>query len=353
VYSAVRSSIEIQPTPQRELVEQPEATTSIIEVKSTQHETSITQSVEIVGPAVVTILGIVPGQTTIFGQAPDQSVSGSGVIISEEGYILTNNHVVENTKQVSVILADGEELDAEVIGTDVFSDLAVLRAEGQMPAVAVLGNSDALRPGETVIAIGSPLGDFKNTVTVGVVSATERVIDTGAGYQMEGLIQTDAAINQGNSGGPLVNLAGEVIGINTLIVRGSGVGGPVAEGLGFSVPSNTVLAVSEQIIEKGYFSYPYMGVRWQWISQRLAQRYNLPIEHGAYVTFVEPGSPADEAGVEIGDIITQIGERILDEENPFINALYAHSPGETISLGIMRNTTQLSLEVTLAEHSTP
>jgi 2-alkenal reductase len=352
VYSAIKTNTENQPTPQAELVESP-AATSIIEVDSTQFETSITKAVETAGPAVVTVLGVVPGQITFFGQAPDQSVSGSGVIISEDGYVLTNNHVVENTTEVSIILADGEELQAEVIGTDVFSDLAVLRAQGELRAVASLGNSDTLRPGETVIAIGSPLGDFKNTVTVGVVSATERVIDTGAGYQMEGLIQTDAAINQGNSGGPLVNLAGEVIGINTLIVRGSGMGGPVAEGLGFSVPSNTVLAVSQQIIEKGYFSYPYMGVRWQWISKRIAQRYNLPVENGAYVTFVESGSPADEAGVQTGDIIVQIGERTLNEDNPFINALYANSPGETINLGIMRDNTRIDLDVTLSEHPTP
>ena len=143
-----------------------------------------------------------------------------------------------------------------VINTDIFSDLAVLKADGSMPAVAVLGNSDALRVGESVVAIGSPLGDFKNTVTVGVVSATGRTLDTGSGYQLENLIQTDAAINEGNSGGPLVNLAGEVIGINTLIVRGGQNVSSTAEGLGFSVPSNTANLVSAQIIENGYFCPP-------------------------------------------------------------------------------------------------
>jgi 2-alkenal reductase len=169
-------------------------------VSNTDVETAITQAVEKVGPAVVTVVGVVPGQNTMFGRTADSEVSGSGVIVSEDGYIVTNNHVVEDASQVSVILADGTELAAVVLNTDVYADLAVLKAEGQMPAVATFGNSDLLSPGESVIAIGSPLGDFKNSVTVGVISATGRRIDTGSGYQMEDLIQTDAAINEGNSG---------------------------------------------------------------------------------------------------------------------------------------------------------
>ena len=143
--------------------------------------------------------------------------------------------------------------------------------------MATLGNSDVLNPGETVIAIGSPLGDFKNTVTVGVVSATGRSIDTGNGYTIDGLIQTDAAINQGNSGGPLVNLAGEVIAINTLIVRNSG-SGTVAEGLGFAIPINTAQAVADQIIQNGYISRPYMGINFQPITPDIANAYNLPVQ---------------------------------------------------------------------------
>jgi len=163
---------------------------------------------------VVTVVGIIPGQNTVFGRTEAQPVSGSGIIISEQGHILTNNHVIENTLEVSVIFADGREEPAEIMGGDIFSDIAVLKVAGTMPAVAPIGNSDALKPGETAIAIGSPLGDFKNTVTVGVISAIGRSIDVNENYQMEGLIQTDAAINQGNSGGPLVNLAGELIGTN-------------------------------------------------------------------------------------------------------------------------------------------
>ena len=167
----------------------------------------------------MTVVGVIPGQMTFFGPTGDSQVSGSGVFISPEGYLLTNNHVVDGTKSVSVILADGTGLPAEIIDTDPFADLAVLKTKGEVPAVAPLGNSDNLKPGETVIAIGSPLGDFKNTVTVGVISATGRSIQRNDGVMMEDLIQTDTVINQGNSGGPLVNLAGKVIGINTLLVH--------------------------------------------------------------------------------------------------------------------------------------
>ncbi len=316
-------------------------------------ETPITEAVEKIGPAVVTVVSLIPGQNTAFGRTPEQPVSGSGVIISEQGYILTNYHVIENTLEVSVIFADGREETAEIMGGDIFSDIAVLKVDGRMPAVAPIGNSDALKPGETAIAIGSPLGDFKNTVTVGVISAIGRSIDVNENYQMEGLIQTDAAINQGNSGGPLVNLAGEVIGINTLIVRGAGYGSAVAEGLGFSIPANTVKAISQQLIEKGYVAYPYLGVRWQWITPNIAYRYGLPVEAGAYVSDVSPGSPAAIAGLEAGDIILQIGDQLLSDDSPFINVLYAYAAGETTTLELMRGQETLKVQVTFGEHPNP
>ena len=216
----------------------------VFEIDTTAIETTITQAVEQVGAAVVTVVGTIPGQMTFFGPTGDQTVSGSGVFISPEGYILTNNHVVENTREVSIILSDGSQQQAAIVGADLYADLAVLKADVTSLAVVQMGNSDVLRPGESVIAIGSPLGDFKNTVTVGVISATGRAIDTGQGYLIEGLIQTDAAINQGNSGGPLVNLAGEVIGINILVVRSSNLGA-IVEGLGFAILINIVRVVAE------------------------------------------------------------------------------------------------------------
>jgi len=319
-----------------------------IEINTTEIETTITKAVQEVEAGVLTVVGTIPGQVTFFGPTGDQTVSGSGVFISKEGYILTNNHVVEGTQEVKIVLFDGSQAKATIVGTDIFADLAVLKAEGRVPAVAVLGNSDVLNPGETVIAIGSPLGDFKNTVTVGVVSATERSIDTGLGYQIEGLIQTDAAINQGNSGGPLVNLAGEIVGINTLMVRGSG-GGAVAEGLGFAIPVNTARAVADQIIQKGYFSRPYLGIRWQTITPDIAVAYNLPVQWGIYVTRVLAGSPADKASLRQGDIITRIGEVSLDESHSFINALFLYKPGDQVVVELVRDGKSLQLQVTLGE----
>ncbi len=269
VYQAVRRPVTASLPLPSPVAEQVSTSKQTLEINTTQIETTITNAVQQVGPAVVTVVGTVPGQMTFFGLTGDQTVSGSGVFISQEGYILTNNHVVEGTKEVTVVLSDGSQEKATIVGTDQYADLAVLKAVGRVPAVAALGNSDVLRPGETVIAIGSPLGDFKNTVTVGVVSATGRSVDTGQGYQIEGLIQTDAAINQGNSGGPLVNLAGQVIGINTLMVRGTGTGA-IAEGLGFAIPVNTAQAVASQIMQKGYFSRPYLGISYQTVSPDIA-----------------------------------------------------------------------------------
>lgn len=320
-----------------------------IQFSNTEIESSITAAVDKIGPAVVTVVSVIPGELGFFGRGPDQTVTGSGVIISYDGYIITNNHVVEGAKSVTIILADGNTLEAQIIGTDVFSDLAVLHTQENLPALANLGNSDTLKPGETVIAIGSPLGDFVNTVTVGVVSALGRSLDTGKGYQMENLVQTDAAINQGNSGGPLVNIAGEVVGINTLVVRGSGYGSTIAEGLGFAIPANTALAIAEQIISKGYVARPYLGVRWQAITPRLAAAYNLPVEWGIFVSEVMSGGPADQGGVLQGDIITQIGDIPLDENSSYVNALFVHQPGETITLKVVRNMQRIEIQVTLGE----
>jgi len=304
--------------------------------------------VQAVGPAVVTVVGTVPGQMTFFGQTGDQTVSGSGFFISDTGYILTNNHVVDGTKEVKLVLSDGTEQTAEIVGTDQYSDIAVLKTDGTVPAVASLGNSDKLDPGESVIAIGSPLGNFKNTVTVGVVSATGRSIDTGNGYTIEDLIQTDAAINHGNSGGPLVDLAGGVIGINTLVVRNTN-SGDQAEGLGFAIPINTAQAIAQQIIQKGYFARPYMGISFQPVNPAIASRYNLSADWGVYVKTVEDGSPASEAELQQGDIITDVGDITLDETNSYVNALFSYKPGDTINLTVMRDGKGVQLQITLGE----
>jgi 2-alkenal reductase len=324
------------------------SSTETLFVRNTDVETTVTQVVEQVGPAVVTVAGTVQIQVMPFGRTATGEVSGSGVFISDEGYILTNNHVVEDTIELWVVLADGTRQKASLVGTDIFADLAVLKTNGPAPAVAVLGNSDTLDPGETVIAIGSPLGDFTNSVTVGVVSATGRSIDTGLGYQIQDLVQTDAAINQGNSGGPLVSLAGEIIGINTLVVRASETG-TVAEGLGFAIPSNTAAAVAEQIIETGNFARPYLGIQWQAVTPNLARRYRLPVEWGVYVTEVISGSPAAQAGLKVGDIIRQVGGVELDETHAYINTLFQFKPGETLTIRLVRNGDEKIVQVVLGE----
>ncbi len=319
-----------------------------LQINATNVETAITQAAQRVGPAVVTVIATLPGQMTFFGPTGDTTVSGSGVFIAETGYILTNNHVVEGAKETRVILSDGTSQPASVVGTDLYSDIAVLKTEGAVPAVAALGDSDALKPGETVIAIGSPLGSFKNTVTVGVVSATGRALDTGNGYQIENLIQTDAAINHGNSGGPLVNLAGEVVGINTMIVRSAN-GGDVAEGLGFAIPISGAKVVAEQIIQKGYFARPYMGINFQAVKPEIAAAYRLPVQWGVYITQVARNSPADKAGLRQGDIITQIGGAAIDGEHSYLNLLFNHQPGETVSVTYVRDGQEERTEVTLGE----
>ena len=316
-------------------------------------ETTITTVVQNVEPAVITVVGTVSGQVTFFGTTSDQEVSGSGVIITEDGFILTNNHVVEGTKTLSVILNDGTEHPAELVSRDVFADLAVLKIDGNVPGVATIGNSDNLKPGETVIAIGSPLGTFRNSVTVGVISATGRSIDSGEGYSIEDLIQTDAAINQGNSGGPLLNLAGEVIGINTLVIRGSGMSSTNAEALGFAIPSNTAAMIAQHIIDKGYFARPYLGTAYQNITPRIASWYNLPVNFGAYITNIDRNSPAALSGLRPGDIITKIGEVAIDEDQSFINALFEYEPNQTVTIEFAREDQMMSVEVTLGEMSSP
>ena len=291
-----------------------------------------------VSPAVVTVVNTL---------AQGGQASGSGVIISADGYVVTNNHVVDGYQALEVIYQDGSIAEAQLVGADPYVDVAVLKVGGSVPAYAAFGNSDALNPGETVIAIGSPLGDFRNTVTVGVVSATGRALDTGANFQMEGLIQTDAAINHGNSGGPLVNLAGQVVGINTLVVRGNTQ--DQAEGLGFAIAGNMAQAVSQQLIERGFVARPYLGISWESITPAVARGNGLPVDWGVYITSVAEGSPAAVAGLRAGDLLTGVGDVTLDEQHPFINTLWDYQAGETVPVTVVRGNEQLTVSVTLGE----
>ncbi|MBM3133693.1 MAG: PDZ domain-containing protein [Chloroflexi bacterium] len=313
-------------------------------------ESAIVDVVKRVSPAVVTVINTLPPQRGFFGAVAPEA-QGSGVIIDPSGYIVTNNHVVEGSQALSVIMADGTKKPARLIGADKYSDLAVIKIEGTNLPTAELGESSILQPGQIVVAIGSALGDFRNTVTMGVVSGLDRSLDTGEGYNIENLIQTDAAINRGNSGGPLCNTAAQVIGINTAIIRSSGLGGDVAEGIGFAIPSDTVRTVADQLIRTGSVVRPYLGIESMAVTRRVASYYDLAVQTGILVTSVSRGTPADQAGLKAGDVILKLDNDVVDAANPLNNALWRHKPGDTVKLTINRAGRELTVEVTLIEQA--
>lgn len=309
---------------------------------------SVTDVVRKVKPAVVTVVNTLEAGPLTKRQQQQAQALGSGVVISQDGYIVTNNHVVEDQKSLSVILEDGRKVEAELVGSDPFSDLAVIKVKEKVPAVATLGDSSSLETGETAIAIGSALGDFRNTVTVGVISGLNRSLPMGGGANMENMIQTDAAINHGNSGGPLLNLKGEVIGINTAILRSTD-SGDVAEGLGFSIPSNTVRAVTQQLMEKGKVARPFIGISYEPVTPQIASYYDLKVETGVMVVEVSAESPAEAAGLQPQDVITAINDQQINEERPLANQLMEYKPGDKVTLSIVRSGEELKVELTLAE----
>lgn len=261
--------------------------------------------------------------------------SGSGVIIDNSGYILTNSHVVEGEQSLEVILYDGKKEAAKLVGTDPYSDLAVLKVDGSVPGVATFGDSSVLEQGQPVVAIGSPLGDFQNTVTAGIVSALHRQITDASAPSLSDLIQTDAAINHGNSGGPLLDIDGNVIGINVAVVRSSPTGAGVIEGLGFAIPSNTAREVSTQIIHNGAVSRPYIGISYQMINKQIAAYENLPRDSGILVGTVEADSPAEKAGIKVNSIITKFDGTQLDENTSLLELLMKHKVGDSVKLTVL------------------
>ena len=306
--------------------------TTVNDVQAAAGDTSVVSVVKQSSPAVVTVINTL-GSTRRNGQSIAQRASGSGVIIKAEGYIVTNNHVVEGQQSLAVIFADGTRQDAILVGTDPLNDLAVLKVSGKIPGYLPLGDSDALQPGETVIAIGSPLGNFKNSVTVGVVSALNRTV----GDSPEGLVQTDAAINSGNSGGPLINMHGEVIGINTLVVRNENMGSAPVEGMGFAIPSSTVRLVSEQLISNGKIDHPFLGVSYIQLDPDVAATQGLSVQQGALLNEVDPSGPAGQAGVRNGDIIVSINGAALNDSTSLRRILMQYTPGEQVKLKVLRN----------------
>lgn len=307
--------------------------------------------VEKLSPAVVTVVNRLDASSGFSGEA-----RGSGVIIDSDGRIVTNNHVVEGAASggLRVIFYNGETAQATLLGADPLSDLAVLKVDQAVPTFAELGDSSKLRVGETVIAIGSALGDFENTVTVGVVSGLNRTLQRDDGTNMDNMIQTDAAINHGNSGGPLLNLSGQVVGINTAVVRDSGLGsGDIAEGLGFAIPVDTVKAITTQLIANGKVTRPYLGVVTRPVNRSLASYYDLKdengnlLESGALIESIVRGSAAEKVGLQAGEVILKVNDIILDDAHPLINVLTNFKPGDTVTLRVLSDGKASDLQVKL------
>lgn len=303
-----------------------------------------------VTPSVVNIT-VERGYTDQFSGATQfQEVgNGSGVIVGEEGYILTNYHVIQGADRL--MLAVGvDDVEAEVVGVDPKTDLAVLKIPGtDYPAIDI-GSSSDLRVGQFVVALGSPFG-LEKTVTAGIISALQRTSFAEGGPDATAytnLIQTDAAINPGNSGGALVDEAGALIGINTLIQSPSGTfGAPQSAGIGFAIPVDLAMNVAQQLIETGEAVHPYMGVSSSTIDEGLATEFGLPVTQGALVRFVEPGSPADQGGLERGDIIITIAGRDIEGIEDVFAAIRSADIGEAVLVVVIRGDVERELEVTL------
>jgi serine protease Do len=275
------------------------------------------------------------------GPAPKQKGLGSGVVIDKKGYILTNNHVVEDADEVKVSFADGKTVAGKVVGTDPRSDLAVVKVDGVGVTAAKLGDSEKLQVGEWVIAIGNPFG-LDHTVTVGVLSAKNRSNLQG-GSHFEDFLQTDASINPGNSGGPLVNLDGEVVGINTMI---AGIG----TGIGFAVPSSMAKPITEQLINGGKVRRPYIGIRMQDLTPEMAKGFGKGApEKGALVAQVEPGSPADKAGAKPGDVIIAVTGQNVQGSKDVQRVILGKKIGDKVEVDVWRDGNKVRLSPTTQE----
>ena len=270
--------------------------------------------------------------------------SGSGVIVDSNGYILTNSHVVGdgNAKDINVLFENGDTLPGKVLWNDPILDLAIVKVNATGLPAADLGDSDSLEVGQLAVAIGNPLGlDFQRTVTSGVISGLSRSIRVSEYTVIENLIQTDASINPGNSGGPLLNNKGEVIGINTVKIKPE-----AAEGLGFAIPINVAKPIVDEVIEHGDFKTVYMGISLEEVG-KFERWYGveLNVDKGIVIVQVEPNSPADKAGLSMGDIITKIDNQEIESGSQFKKILYKYKKGDKASLTIIRNNKEMLIDV--------
>ncbi len=278
-----------------------------------------------------------------FNEPVPKAGMGSGVIVDHRGYVLTNNHVVEGTEVIKVTLPDQRAFRAALVGADPFTDLAVLKIEGKSLRPVPLGDSGKLAVGETVVAVGSPLWiEGGPTVTVGVVSALGRTMEEPGLPMLHNLIQTDAAINPGNSGGPLVNLAGQVVGINTALI-------PSAHGIGFAISINSAKPVIRALIATGRIVRPSLEIVAVSVTPQLAFVNDLSVERGALVVRVEPGGPAETAGIKPGDVITALAGRPVKDLHHFHEALFRWKIGEPVEISLWRDGQALAVRSVLGE----
>lgn len=318
----------------------------------TPEEGDIASLVDKVGPSVVSIVTTASAEP-FFGQNIEQEGAGTGIIVSADGYVLTNKHVISGANTIKVVLADGTMHEGvKVIGSDPLNDIAFLKIDNvsNLPAVEI-GDSSSVRVGQRVVAIGNSLGQYQNTVTSGIISGIGRPISAQSGDTVENLtdlLQTDAAINPGNSGGPLLNLSGQVIGINTAIVED-------AQGMGFAIPINATKGILKGVLAGGGVKRAYLGVKFVNITAEVAKHYNLPVQKGAHVHVeqgmaIAAGSPAEKAGLKDGDIITKVGGLEVGINGSVSSLVAEFQPGAVIELAILRGGTSMTLQVTVGTY---
>jgi serine protease Do len=307
-----------------------------------QERAGIPSVVAKVRPAVVNIATRQVTYDALLRAVPAQGL-GSGAIFDARGYVLTNNHVVQGAQQIRVTLPDGRTFPGKLVGADPVTDLAVVKIDGRDLPVAQLGDSAKLEVGETVIAIGNPLGlEGGPTVTVGVVSALARSIEDPGGPTLHDLIQTDAAINPGNSGGPLIRMGGEVIGVNTAIIQG-------AQGIGFAISINSAKPIVQELLAHGRIVRPVIGIVPVSVTPQVAAAYDLPVDRGVLIAKLDPRGPGAKAGLRAGDIIVAIGGQPVKSLADLRTAVGQHKVGEAVDMTVRREKSSVTLKVTLAD----
>ena len=351
-----QSTTTSSPAPSASAASSAPSSSAPVPIAASEFQSAIRQVVQRVKPAVVQITTqqVQAGQFNQPFTVP--SGVGSGVIYDNQGHILTNDHVVCGAKQFLVTLPDGPTFkDAKLIGSDPQTDLAVIQISGDNVPVAELGDSNQLQVGDWVVAIGNALGlPGGPTVTQGVVSALDRTAqEPGDGFRSSGpylfgVIQTDAPINPGNSGGPLANLAGQVIGINTL-VAGQAEPGVQAQGIGFAISMATAKPIADQLVTSGKVAHPYMGIGYIQLTPAIAAQLGISTREGVVVTMIEPNSPAAQAGLQQRDVITAIDGQPLKEESSLSRVINQHKPGDTVTLTVLRGGQTMEVKVTLGE----